>query len=139
LRLIVRSSLHFLAFGFFFKILIVTSVKYSVSYLVSYMVWLGVSLVWGLLDITSNIQPFLEITYLSFSVNKPFKPGVPVHVIRLEETKSEERNTTFECRDVDLVCRNNFCVLYVRNISAYTGDSVMPVSDVMEHMLDLYS
>ena len=58
-------TLHFLAFSFFFKVLILTSVKYLVHSLVSYMVRLDVSLVCVYLDVTSYNQPLSEITSLS--------------------------------------------------------------------------
>jgi hypothetical protein len=92
MRQIVRCLLHFLAFGFFFKVLILTLVKYLVHSLVQYMVGLVVSLVWRHLGMTSNIQPHSEITSLSYWMHRPIKRGVSAHVKTLEKTKSEERH-----------------------------------------------
>ena len=105
---IVRGLLHFLAFAFFFAVLILTSVKYLRHSLVSYMVWLAVSLVWGHLDVMSNIHPNSEISSLSSRLHRPIKRGVPAHVKIWKKTKSEERKTPltinpFECSYVDFI------------------------------------
>ena len=74
----------------------------------------------------------------------PLKQDVPARVKSLEKTKSEETKTPFtinpfQCRYVDLFYRNSCCVLYVRKISAYSGDSVMPICVVVRYMLVLCS
>jgi membrane protein required for beta-lactamase induction len=139
----VRGLLHFLVFGFFFKVLTLTSVKYLVHSLVSYMVGLVVSLVCGHLDVMSNIQPHPEMNSLSSRMHRPINK---VSWLMLKGWKKQ--NPKRERHNSLLIHFSANMLIYFAKIFvvSYTFEKSVPLQRtpscqyvVMRYMLDLCS